>query len=103
MHRRLNGPAGSHHGFRARMIRAYGLQSMRSHGKLGHAPIASPQEWMPTIYDTKLGTQGRRTLHSSAGGRRSGKQETLGALDEAIQSKLNTRLPDLETGAGSYS
>ena len=99
MHRRLNGPAGSNHGFRARMIRAYRLQSMRSHGRLAlQYPIR--KTWMPTIYDTKLGTQGRRTLHYSAGGRRSSKQETLGALEEAIQSELNTRLPDLRDRSG---
>ena len=58
MHRRLNGPAGNNHGFRARMIRAYRLQSMRSHGRLTlQCPVRT--NWMPTIYDTKLGTQGR--------------------------------------------
>ena len=83
MHRRLNGPAGSNHGFRARMIRAYRLQSMRSHGRLTlQCPVRT--NWMPTIYDTKLGNEGAPNFALLAGGRRSSKQETLGALEEAI-------------------
>ncbi len=56
---------------------------MRSHGRLTlQCPVRT--NWMPTIYDTKLGNEGAPNFALLAGGRRSSKQETLGALEEAI-------------------